>query len=249
MTAAAERDYRATDADEREYRVPDQPRLGTSLRKALVDFYFNSWRLVPANGLWGVVLLLTIGALFVVPLAAPVLAIVLAVPAAGIFRLAALIVREESVSFRDALTAWRTFLRPALVAGGVLVGVTSLLAFNLVIGVVNREPLLWVIATFAGWALLAAWAIALPFWALMTDPIRQDEPLRERLRLAALLVIISPGRFGMLLLLMLAVLVVSAILFAALLTISIAYMALVVTRYTLPAADRFEQRRTHPLAG
>ncbi len=235
--------------DEREYRVPDPPRLGSSLRAALVDFYFNSWRLVPANLLWGVVLLIALGSLAVAPVAAPLIAIALAVPAAGIFRLATLIVREQSVSFSDALAAWRIFFRPALIAGALLVGITSVLAFNLVIGIANREPVLWVIATLAFWALLAVWAVALPFWSLLTDPLREGEPLRERLRLAALLVLISPGRFGMLLLLMLAVLAVSAVLFAALLTISVAYIALVVTRYTLPAADRLEQRRTQALPG
>jgi uncharacterized membrane protein YesL len=230
-------------------RVPDPPRLWTAMRTALVDFYFNSWRLVPANGVWGIGLLLAIGAFFVLPAAAPGVIVALAIPTAGIFRMAALIVRGRSVAFSDALAAWRTFLRPALVTGLALTGVTLVLGFNLIAGLLSQEPLLWLIGTLAGWGLLAAWIVALPFWALLTDPVREEEPLTARLRLAVLLAFVSPLRFGALALVMLVVLIASAIFFAALLTISIAFIALVVTRYTLPAADRLEQRATQLLPG
>lgn len=235
--------------EELAYRVPDPPGLGRAIREALIDFFYNSWRLVPANLLWGIGLLIVIGLLFSFPFLSPLAAVLLAVPAAGIFRLATLIVRGEPVAFRDSLTAWRRYLGPALLSGLVLTAVTLLLGFNLVIGVVSREPLLWVIATLAGWALIATWAVALPFWALLTDPVREGVPLRARLRTAALLVLISPVRFGILLVLMTAVLILSTIFFAALLTISIAFIALVVTRYSLPAADRLEQRTTQPVPG
>jgi uncharacterized membrane protein YesL len=235
--------------DEREYRVPDAPSLGGSIRAALVDFWFNSWRLVPANGLWGLGLLAVVGIGLVVPIVALLLIIPLAVPAAGVYRLAALIARERSVAFSDALHAWRRFLRPALITGTVLTVITFVLGFNVLLALTTVEPLFWVIGTLAGWGLLATWAVALPFWALLTDPLREEEPLTARLRLAAVLVLISPLRFGMLLLSMTVVLIASTILFAALLTISIAFIALVTTRYTLPAADRLEQRQTQALPG
>ena len=52
------------------------PRLGRALRSAATDFYFNSWRLVPANLVWTAILVgvlaLAAGvsalALFLVPL-------------------------------------------------------------------------------------------------------------------------------------------------------------------------------------
>jgi hypothetical protein len=108
-------------ADQLRYRIPDEPRLGSSIRTALFDFFYNSWRLVPANLLWGLGFVGLVAVYLVYPYAALPLAVLLAVPTAGIFRLASLIAREESVSFADALTAWRTFLRQALLAGAVLV--------------------------------------------------------------------------------------------------------------------------------
>jgi uncharacterized membrane protein YesL len=234
---------------ELQHRLPDAPTLGGSLRGALSDFYFNSWRLVPANALWGVGVLAIVLVAIAFPLVALPLTILLAVPTAGIYRLATLIVRGESVSFRDALTAWRKFLWRALLVGTVLAVITFLLGFNVIIGLTTLEPILWVIGTLAGWGLLATWAVAVPFWVLLTDPLREDEPLAGRLRLAVVLVIISPLRFGILFLLITAVLIASAIFFAALLTISIAFVALVSARYTLPAADRLERRETQALLG
>jgi len=235
--------------DEPQYRIPDAPRLGRAIRAALSDFYFNSWRLVPANLLWGLGLLVVFAGLFTVPLAALPFAMVLALPTVGIFRLASLIVRERPVALSDALGAWRSYFGQALLVGAALVIITAVLGFNVIVGLFNPEPVLWIIATLAAWGLLATWVVALPFWALLTDPLRDEDPLRERLRLAALLVIISPLRFGGLWLLMTILLIVSTIFFAALLTISIAIIALVVTRYTLPAADRLQRRLTQALPG
>jgi uncharacterized membrane protein YesL len=235
--------------EERVYRVPDNPRLGVALRSALTDFYFNSWRLVPANALWGLGLVVTAVVAFAAPGLAVLLTVLLAVPTIGIYRLAALIVRDRQVSFSDALSAWRSHLLPALVTGVALVGLTVGLGFNMLVGLASGEPILWTLATLAGWGLLATWLVALPFWPLLVDPVRDDMRLRQRARLAVTLVLVSPLRFGMLLALMLVVFVASAIFFAALVTISIAFIALVVTRYTLPAADRLEQRATQVLPG
>jgi uncharacterized membrane protein YesL len=236
-------------ADDRlQYRVPDAPSLPGSVRATLSDFYFNSWRLVPANGLWGIGLLAVILVAMTFPLAALPLAVLLAVPAAGVFRLATLIVRDEPVAFSDALAAWRRFLVPALLTGAVLVAINFVLGYNIVIGLLNPEPVLWIIATLSVWAVVVSWAVTLPFWVLLTDPLRESEPLRGRLRLAGLLVLMSPLRFGVLLLLVAVLLVVSTILFAALLTIAIAFVALLSAHYTLPAADRLEQRETQVLS-
>ena len=212
-----------------------------------MDFYYNSWRLVPANLLWGLGLLGVLFLLLTVPVAAVPAAIFLAVPAVGIFRLATQIAREEPVSFRDSLHAWRRFLGRALISGAVLVAISFVMLFNTVLGLLNPELVLWVIATMSVWGLLATWLVAVPYWALLTDPLREGEPLRAKLRLAALLVLVSPLRFSLLLVLIVLVLVTSAIFFAALLTISVAFVALLATRYTLPAADRLEKRETQAL--
>ena len=63
---------------------------------AAVDFYFNSWRLVPANILWGVLFLLVVAAALAwLPLI--LLLAVLALPVAGMFRMAALATRGAAV--------------------------------------------------------------------------------------------------------------------------------------------------------
>lgn len=231
-------------ADERTYRIPDAPSLGGSVKAALMDFYYNSWRMVPANLLWGLGLLGVLFLLFTMPVAAVPATIFLAVPAVGIFRLATQIVREEPVSFRDSLHAWRRFLGRALISGAVLIAISFVMLFNAVLALLYPELVLWVIATMSVWGLLAIWVVAVPYWALLTDPVREAEPLRAKLRLAAVLVLVSPLRFSLLLILIVLVLVTSAIFFAALLTISVAFVALLATRYTLPAADRLERRET-----
>ena len=228
--------------------VPAAPSVGGSVRAAIGDFYFNSWRLVPANGLWGIGLVALIGLAFNDLRIAMLLSVLLAVPTVGIFRMAALIVRGEPVAFRDALAAWRAFALPALAGGAVIALGTLILGFNFVVGLASLELMWWALATLAGWGLFFGWMIALPWWALLVDPVRAGEPLTARLRLAVGVVVVRPLRFVILFLLMTAILIVSTIMFAALLTISIAFIALVAARYTLPAADRLEGRQTRLIA-
>lgn len=83
------------------------PSLRGALRASFADFYFNSVRLVAANLLWGLGLILLYVVALIWPIGAIVLAPLLALPTVGIFRMAALIVRGEPVSFRDGLAAWR----------------------------------------------------------------------------------------------------------------------------------------------
>lgn len=233
--------------DERGYRVPSEPRLGGAIRAALTDFYFNSWRLVPANLVWGAVLLLAVFLLYVWPFGAILVLVLLALPTAGLFRLATLIVRDEPVSFRDALAAWRRFLGPALLAGGSLAAITLALGTNVVLGMASGEPLGWALATASGWGLIATWAVGIPLWPLLLDPVRDGVPIAQRIRLAAALAFIRPLRFAFLLVVVAVLVVASAVLFAALITISIAFIALLAARYTLPAADRLEGRATEPV--
>lgn len=222
--------------------LPSASSLRGSLRAALSDFYFNSWRLVPANVLLGLGLILLYVVALVWPLGAIVLAPLLALPTVGIFRLAALIVRGQPVSFRDGLSAWRQLLRPALVAGAAGVGAVVVFGSNFVTGLLSNDVVGWAFATFAAWGLVATGVAAVAFWPLLVDPARAHESVRRRSRLAGLLVIAHPARLGALGLVLAAILVASTIAFAALVTISMAYCALVACRYILPAADRLEAR-------
>ena len=64
------------------------------MRAAAIDFYFNSWRLVPANLVWSVLLLAVLFAALVwLPLL--LLLVVLALPTAGMFRIAAKVTHQN----------------------------------------------------------------------------------------------------------------------------------------------------------
>jgi uncharacterized membrane protein YesL len=79
-------------------------------------------------------------------------------------------------------------------------------------------------------------------WPLLLDPVRADRPVRERLRLAVLLVLAYPLRMGLLGAVLAVIVLASSVAVIALMTISVSFAALVATRYVLPAADRLEER-------
>jgi hypothetical protein len=223
--------------------LPAAPRLGSVLRQAGVDFYFQSIRLVLANAAWGLCL---IAVLVVAMVAAPPVALVLtpllAIPASGVFRLAALIAREEPPDFSDVTDAWRRLAPVALGAGVVLTLVSLVLAFDLLGAIGSANPVAWAFATMAGWGLVAVGTYTIVAWPLLVDPKRETRSIRDRLRLAGLLLVAFPARMFGLALITALILVVSTVAFAALLSISLAYVALVACRYVLPAADRLEAR-------
>lgn len=220
--------------------LPPAPRLGSAVRTAATDFYFNSWRLVPANLLWGAAVVALFVATALLPLAA-LLAPLLALPTAWIFRMAALIGRDEPASFWDGLAAWRSAV-PVLLLGVAITGCGAVFFANIATGIVSGTLLGWAIATLAFWGLVVEWLLVWTAWPLLFDPTREGRPVRERLRLAALLVLAHPRRIGGLGLVLLAVLALSAVAFIALLTVSLAFAAIVAARYVLPAADRLEAR-------
>ena len=219
------------------------PRLRSAFRSAASDFYFNSWRLVPANLVWaaGLLPLLLLGGTGN-PLLAVLLAPVLAFPTFGLFRLAALVQRGNGVSAGDAFTAWRAMWPRILAMGVGFVAVGVVFLTNVATGLVRQDVIGVAIATAAVWGAVAMVVVGVILWPLAADPARADRPFREIVRLAALLAIAFPVRFGALSLCILAVLAISTIAFVALLTIGIAFTALVSARYVLPAADRLEAR-------
>jgi hypothetical protein len=221
--------------------LPSPPSLRASLRAAATDFYFHSWRLLPANVLWAAVVLAILAAALLSP-PLVLLAPLAALPIAGIFRMATRIVRGESVSFWDGMDAWRGEVRPALALGTGLVVALVVLGFNLVSGLFSDSMLGWALATLALWGLVAAWLYAWVAWPILLDPARRTSPGRERLRLAALLVLAHPIRVGALGLILIVLLLASTVAMVPLLTVSVAFSALVSARYVLPAADRLEAR-------
>jgi hypothetical protein len=77
-------------------------------------------------------------------------------------------------------------------------------------------------------------------WPIFSDQARAGRPVAERARLAALLVLARPGRIGALGLVLAVLLAVSAAAVVALATVSVAFSALVASRFVQPAADRLE---------
>jgi hypothetical protein len=221
--------------------VPAAPSLGRALRSAASDFYFNSWRLVPANLVWGAGFVALLIAASIAPLLA-LLAPLLALPTVGIFRIAALIARGESASFWDGLAAWRDFFVPTILLGVGLAGCATVFATNVVLGLVSDNVIGWSLSTLAFWGLVATWVLGWTAWPLLVDPARRGVPIRARLRVAVLLVLAHPMRMLGLGALLAVLLAASTVAFAALVSISVAFAALVACRYILPAADRLEQR-------
>ena len=204
---------------------------------------------MPANIIWGAVLLGTIGLLYVsIPVALLVFLFVLPFPTAGMFRLSALIVRGEPSALSDAL-AWRSFGRRALGAGLLIGGSSVVLGFNIALGISSFDPLGWAAATAAFWGLVLLWMVAASVWPLLFDPLRGDESATSLVKLALIVALVKPVRYLVLVGILGVVLIVSTVLAVALLTISAAFFALAMSFYAIHAADRIEQRRTIVVTG
>ncbi|MDP8904151.1 MAG: hypothetical protein M3N29_02330 [Chloroflexota bacterium] len=210
-----------------------------------MDFYYNSWRLVPANVIWGVLLLVVFTASAIwLPLI--LLASTLAVPVAGMARMAVLIQRERGASFSDFFNGIRHWGLPAFAVGLATTVLALIFTVNIFIGL-DMGGLLGMV--FSGFALYGDIGLAMflvAFWPILVDPLRQELPLRRRVWLAVVINVARPGRMFALTFVLVALLVVSTVFLAALLTISVAYASLVSTRYVLPAIDRLEGRPSAP---
>ena len=198
--------------------------------------------------MWGV-LLLVIAAATLAWLPAILLICLLALPAAGIYRMAALVTRGAPISFGDFLTGMRRFAGPALTLGVASMVVGLVLTANIGLGLAQGTLAGGVFAVLALYADLGLAIYLVAAWPIIVDPVRETMSLRGRLRLAFYVVASRFGRLLGLTLVVLVILLVSTVLFAALVTISVAYVSLVGTRYVLPAADRFEGRPTLPTPG
>ena len=217
-------------------------RVGAAIRAAFTDYYFNSMRLVPANVVWGAGLVAIVVVGLAWPLGGLLLLPLLALPTAGIFRLAGGIVRvAPDPGWRDVVWPYRHAAGPSLALGGGVVAATVVLGTNLVAGIGGMGDLVgWALATLAGWGLVAVWSTALVAWPLVADPARDGQPLLRRLRLAVALLLVNPVRIGALAIVVAITTAISTILTAALLTISVAFVALVACRIVYPLADHLE---------
>jgi uncharacterized membrane protein YesL len=223
--------------------LPDAPTLGRAIRAGATDLFFNSWRVVPVNLLFGVGLLAVLAVWVAVgSLAAATLASLLAYPIAGVFRLGAMATRSRDVNLSDVVDAWREGPGRIPLAGAAFSFTVLVLVTNLAGGLLTGGVLAWAFATAAFWGLFALLAFGFTFWPLAVDPRRIGVAWRDRVRLAALLLLAHPARMAGLTLALVTLLALSTVVFAAVLTFSLGACALVACRYVLPAADRLEAR-------
>lgn len=225
-----------------ELRLPPAPRLGASIRQAALDLYYNSWRFLPANMAFGVVLIVLLIAVASSPVGW-VVAIALIPPAAGCMRMATSLVRDGHTDFGEFLAVLR---RPwqAMALGLVQLGIVLVLIVDLNVGIAWGAALGGILTVSAIYGLVIGWAYAVVAWPIILDPVRRGENLRRRLRLAALLLVAHPVRMGGLALALGAFMVAATVAVAAVVTIGLAFAFLVAARYVLPAADRLEGRET-----
>ncbi len=164
--------------------------------------------------------------------------------AAGLMTMAAGYVRRGDVAFSDLADGMRRGLGKNLLLGTGQLILTAVLAADLVVGLSIGG--LWgsFLAVAAFYGLMLLWVLAIVAWPLIVDPERRDEPLRWRLRLAALLVLARPLRLLGVGVVLAAFLVVSALFIPALLVFSVALAWLVAAHYVLPTADHLEGRAT-----
>jgi hypothetical protein len=229
--------------------VPDAPTVGSALRSGLRGFAANNAPLIVANVAWGAALIVTLGLVLTsLPIALMFFLFVLPLPTAGLYQVAALIVRDEPVSVSDAL-AWRTFGARAIAAGSLVGGSSAVLAFNVVLGISSLDPVGWAAGTAAFWGLVLLWMVAASVWPLLFDPVRADESATSLVKLALIVALVKPVRYLVLVGILGVVLIVSALLAVALLTISAAFFALAMSFYAIHAGDRIERRRTIVVTG
>jgi uncharacterized membrane protein YesL len=215
--------------------------IRAALRQSLRDFYFNSWRLAPANLLWGLVLIVALLA-GPISLVGGALLIALAIPTAGLYRMGALIARDEAASFGDFLRAMRRFAPAAVLVALAVAILAAALTTNIFVGLQADNPLGWIISAMALWGDVGLVMFLVAFWPIFVDPERDTLTLRQKLALAGLAVIGRPVRVIILTITVVTLLAVSTVLFAMLIIVSVAYVAIMSSRVVLPMIDEVEAR-------
>lgn len=229
--------------DEAEVGPLERLSLPGAIRRAVLDFFYHSIRLVPANVLWGVGLLALGWLAILVGIWLAIIGLpLLGLPLVGIYRLAGHITRGQEVVLSDVVIAARQQFMPAIAFAAVVAWGLALLAFNVAAGLALANPFGYGIATLSGWGFVALTLYAVVAWPVIADPARTGEPARNRLRLAGYLVLAEPLRVAALALIAVVLWIVSIVAFAAIVTITVSFVACLSTRVVLPDADRLAER-------
>jgi hypothetical protein len=222
-----------------EPRLPAPPTLRGAVRGAAEDLYYNSFRFLGANLLLGLVLI-AVALVSLGTLAGLLGLVVAAPPAAGIMRMATTLQRDGHTGFGEFTDAVRRPWGRLVIAAIQLLALLVLVVDALLGGAMGGLAGAFLTVS-ALYGVLIWWLFGLALWPLLEDP-RRDDPIRGRLRLAAMVLVAFPLRMLAVGLLLGALLAISAVAVAPLVTISVAFAWLVAARYVLPLADRLEGR-------
>lgn len=209
--------------------------------QSIRDLAAHPGPLIAANVAWGVVAFgAWLGATIALALGIA-LALLLAWPAATIARLAGQVVRGEDPLLRDAFR-W-PLTRPAVAVLGAIGVVCGLVGVVDIGAALGRGDLAGIaFATLAGWGLVALAVLACVAWPLLGDPARADMGTRDVLRLAATIALARTPRILAAWLVVGVLLMVSTVLAAAIITVSVSLSALFLARVVLPLADALAPR-------
>jgi hypothetical protein len=216
------------------------PRLGRAIRDAAVDFYDNGWAFLAANVAFGAILLAALyGSLFVSPWFL-VLVGALVVPAAGTMRMATRLRRDGHTDLGD-------FAEPLRAGRILLLGLAQLLV-SVVLAADIAIALSWgswvgvVLLVGAVYGVVALWVLSIVAWPILLDPGRDAAPIRSRLRLAVVIVLLEPRRVAVIAVASAVALGAATLLLAPILTVAVSFTWLAIAGYTLPLADDVEAR-------
>jgi len=216
------------------------PGVRPSLAGGVVELYFHLLPLAIANLAWGCCLVVVLGlAVFVSPFSLLMMPL-LAVPGAGLQRLADLAACGGWVDLEEFTSAVRALAVPAIATafGTCVAGVV--LFSDMAFGIHAGGAAGWTMAALAGWGLAAVAGWSLVFWPLLADPRRASVSVRARARLAARVALARPGRTLGLAGALVLVATIATVLFAAIVSVGAAYVAVSAARFALPLADRLE---------
>lgn len=216
------------------------PRLGTTVRQAALDLYYNFASFIPANLVFGVGLIVLAGATAGTPWGWLV-GIALVPLTAACMALATTLVRDGHTDLGEFVAILR---HPwsVLALGVAQLAITAVLVVDLMVGSALGTAIGGVLTVSAVYGLAILWIYAVVAWPIVLDPTRRADPLRARLRLAAALLVTRPLRMTALAVLVAIFLAIATILVAAIVTFALALAWLVVAREVLPAADRLDGR-------
>jgi hypothetical protein len=207
-----------------------EPRVGGVLRRAVRDFYEESWRLVLLNSLLSAYILAVLAVATFVP-GALVLLLGAGWPAAALVSAAVIVVESGSLTFVEvAESLRRSWLRGVVLAGVLAVGVVATVVSFRFYG--DAGTLAWPLAVVVLYLAAIFIVYQLLLWPLAVRD--HDRPLRDVAADAGIVLLRRPlavlGLAVVLALVNVAGLVLAVL---PLLTMTIAYSTLAAARFTL----------------